>query len=115
MFKMLKQYEDLKWLKERFWYMDDIIRETPLYEWISEEIEAKSIAKGIAEGIAEGIAQTRQAVVDFVQEHFPTQSQLAEEVVATIDNQAQLLNLLVRLGGAQSEEQALKLLSELAQ
>jgi predicted transposase YdaD len=115
MFKMLKQYEDMKWLKERFWYMDDIIRESPLYQWISEEIEAKSIAKGIAKGIAEGVAQTRQAVVDFVQEHFPTQAQLAEEVVATIDNQAQLLNLLVRLGGAQNEEQALKILSELAQ
>ncbi len=87
--------------------MNDIIRESPFYQWILAEGEAKEKAKGIA--------QTRQAVVDFVQEHFPVLAQLAEEVVATIDTQAQLVRLTGKLGGAQSAEQARKILSEFAQ
>ncbi len=102
MFRMLKQFEDLEWLKRRFRHMNDIIRESPVYEWILRE--------GREEEKAQGLAQTRQAVVDFVQERFPTLAQLAEEVVATIDNPAQLVRLTGQLGGAQSAEQARQIL-----
>jgi hypothetical protein len=57
----------------------------------------------------------RQTIVDFVQECFPELVQLAEEVVATIDNLPQLGRLSIKLGGAQSAEQARKILLELAQ
>ena len=40
---------------------------------------------------------------------------LAEEVVATIDNPAQLVHLTAKLGGAQNAEQARKILSQLVQ
>ena len=104
--KMLKQYSDLQWLQERL-HMNDIIRESPFYQWALEEGETK--------GVAQGLAQMRQTVVDFVQEHFPELVQLAEEVMATIDNLPQLGRLSIQLGGAQSTEQAHKILSELAQ
>ncbi|HEY4035765.1 MAG TPA: hypothetical protein VGL94_17550 [Ktedonobacteraceae bacterium] len=110
-FQLLKQSDDLEWLKERFRHMDDILRESPLYEWILEEGEAK----GEAKGVAKGVAQMRQTIVDFVQECFPELVQLAEEVVATIDNLPQLGRLSIKLGGAQSAEQARKILLELAQ
>ena len=41
--------------------------------------------------------------------------QLAEEVVATIDNLPQLGRLTAKLGGAQDAEQACKILSQLVQ
>ena len=83
--------------------MHDILRESPAYQWILDE------------GKAHGLAQMRQAIVEFVQEHFPALAQLAEEVVATIDKPTQLVHLSIKLGGAQSAEQARQILLDLAQ
>ncbi len=66
-------------------------------------------------GIAKGIAQMRQTVVEIIQERFPALTQLAEEVVATIDDFAQLRHLAVKLSSAQSVEQAHKSLLDLVQ
>ncbi len=107
MFRTLKQSSDLEWLEMRFRHMHDIIRESPVYEWI--------LAEGREEEKAQVLAQARQAVKDFVQEHFPELAQLADEVVATVDNLPQLVRLSIKLGGAQSAEQARQILSELAQ
>jgi len=109
--QMLKRDSDLEWLQERFCYMNDIIRESPFYQWILEEGEAK----GVTQGVAQSVAQMRQTIVDFVRECFPELAQLAEEVVATMDNLPQLGRLSIKLGGAQSAEQARKILSEFAQ
>ena len=106
-FQTLKRDSDLEWLQERFCRMNDIIRESPFYQWILEEGEAKEKAKSIA--------QARQTVVEIIQERFPALAQLAEDVVATIDNLAQLVRLSAKLGGAHSAEQAHKILTELAQ
>ena len=57
----------------------------------------------------------RQTAVDVVKESFPELVQLAEEVVATIDNLPQLGRLSAKLGGAQDAEQARKVLSQLVQ
>ena len=57
----------------------------------------------------------RQTIVDFVRDDFPELVQLAEEVVATIDNLPQLGRLSIKLGGAQNAEQARKTLSQLVQ
>jgi len=102
-FKLLKQFDDLEWLERRFLHMQDFLKESPAYQWILEG------------GREEGLAQARQAVVDFVQKRFPELAQLAEEVVATIDSQAQLILLTGDLGGAHSAEEAHKILSELVQ
>src|SRR5437588_11711993 len=60
--QMLKHDSDLEWLQERFCYMNDIIRESPFYQWILEEGEAK--------GVTQGVTQMRQTIVDFVRECF---------------------------------------------
>ena len=95
--KVLEYWSDLEWLQERFCYMNDIIRESPFYQWILEEGEVKGVAQGIAQGVAQSVAQMRQAVVDFVRDDFPELVQLAEEVVATIDNPTQLVHLTAKL------------------
>jgi len=106
-FQLLNQYSDLAWLQERVRHMSDFLSESPAYQWI--------LTEGREEEKAKSIAQTRQAVVDFVQKRFPELAQLAAEVVATIDSPAQLVQLTGDLGGAQSVEQAHKILAELAQ
>jgi hypothetical protein len=53
----------------------------------------------------------RQTIVDFVRDDFPELVQLAEEVVATIDNPAQVVRLTAKLSRAQDAEQARKILS----
>ncbi len=73
--KVLEYWSDLEWLQERFCYMNDIIRESPFYQWILEEGEVK----GIAQGIAQSVAQMRQAVVDFVRNNFQKLVPLAEK------------------------------------
>lgn len=110
-FQLLKQDSDLQWLKERFRHMDDILRESPVYEWILEE----GREEGREEEKTQGLVQMRQTIVDFVHECFPEHVQLAEEVVATMDNLSQLGRLSIKLGGARSAEQARRILSELAQ
>lgn len=102
-FELLKQEKNLTWLEERGRHMDDFLRESPAYQWILEK------------GREQDLAQMRQTIVDFVQECFPELVQLAEEVVATIDNLPQLGRLSIKLGGAQNAEQAQKILSVLAQ
>ena len=103
---MLKRESDLVWLQERL-HMNDIIRQSPFYQWALEEGEAKEKAQGLA--------QMRQTVVEIVQERFPALAQLAEDVVATMDDLAQLRRLAVKLSGAHSTEEARKILLELAQ
>jgi hypothetical protein len=110
-FQLFKQFSDLEWLQERFHHMHDFLRESPAYEWILTE----GREEGREEEKAQGLAQMRQTVVEFVQERFPALAQLAEEIVATIDNLAQLGRLSIKLGGAQSAEQARQILIELAQ
>ncbi len=110
-FELLKQESNLAWLEERGRHMDDFLSESPAYQWILEKGEAQ----GIAQGVTQSVAQMRQAIVDVMQEDFPELVQLAKEVVATIDNPAQLVRLTAKLGGAQDAEQAHKILSQLVQ
>jgi hypothetical protein len=123
LFKQAKvAHSPLRWLlpgeppglkKERlsFCHMHDILRESPVYQWILTE----GREEGEAKGLAKGVAQARQAVVEFVQEQFPTLAQPAEEVVVTIDNLAQLVRLTGNLGSAQSTEQARQILLDARQ
>jgi len=110
-FQLGNQDTDLEWLKERFRHMHDFLRESPAYQWILDE----GREEGREEQKAQGLAQMRQTVVEIVQERFPALAQLAEEVVATMDDLAQLRRLAVKLSSAQSAEQAHKSLLDLAQ
>jgi predicted transposase YdaD len=107
MFRQLKRDKDLEWLERNFRHIYDIIRESPIYEWI--------LAEGREEQKAQGLAQMRQTVVEIVQERFPALAQLAEEVVATMDDLAQLRRLAVKLSSVQNTEQAHKSIVDLVQ
>jgi hypothetical protein len=76
--------------------MDDFLCESPAYQWILEKGEAQ----GVTQGVTQSVAQMRQTIVDFVRDDFPELVQLAEEVVATIDDLPPLGRLSAKLGGA---------------
>ena len=109
-FKKLKRDDDLKWLERKFQNMNDILRESPLYQQILAEGEAKGEArgeaKGEAKGIAQGVAAMRQAILEIVQQRFASLTDLTAALVTTINDLTQLQRLLTKLILAQDVEQA---------
>jgi predicted transposase YdaD len=63
--------DDLKWLKRRFAMLEDILRDTPVYQ----EVLAEGMEKGLEQGIERGKLETqRQTLLDIVQERFPVEN-----------------------------------------
>jgi predicted transposase YdaD len=110
-FQKLKREDDLKWLEKRFQNMNDILRESPLYQQILAEGEAK----GEAKGIAQGVAAMRQVILEIVQQRFASLTDLTATLVTTINDLAQLQRLLTKLILAQNAEQARQDLLDFAQ
>jgi hypothetical protein len=82
---------------------------------LSEKLRGELSAEFLQQGQAQGLAQMRQTIVNIVQEHFPALARLATEIVATINDPAQLVRLSVMLGGARSAEEVHQLLLQWAQ
>jgi predicted transposase YdaD len=110
-FQRLKRDDDLEWLGRKFRNMNDILRESPLYQQILAEGEAR----GEAKGEAKGIAAMRQAILEIVQQRFASLTDLAETLVAAINDLTQLQDLLRKLIQAQDVEQARQDLLDFAQ
>ncbi len=82
--------------------MNDILRESPLYQQILAEGEAK----GEARGIAQGVAAMRQAILEIVYQRFASLTDLTATLVPTINDLTQLQRLLTKLILVQDVEQA---------
>ena len=91
--------------------MNDILRESSLYQQILAEGEAK----GEAKGIAQGVAALRQAILEIVQQRFVSLTGLAETLVPTLNDLTQLQSLLTKLILAQDVKQARQDLLDCAQ
>jgi len=91
--------------------MNDILRESPFYQQILAEGEAK----GEAKGIAQGVAAMRQAILEIVQQRFASLTDLTATLVTTINDLTRLQCLLTKLILAQSIEQAHQDLLDFAQ
>ncbi|HJT55233.1 MAG TPA: hypothetical protein VJ761_01965 [Ktedonobacteraceae bacterium] len=93
--------------------MDDVLRETPVYQqmtrWALEEGLEKGLEKGREEGRYEGL---QQALLAIVTERFPKLVRLTNKVVALIDKPEVLQLLIVKMSIAQSVEEARQYLLE---
>ncbi len=78
--------------------MNDILRESPFYQQI--------LAEGEAKGKAKGVAAMRQAILELVQQRFASLTDLTATLVPTINDLTQLQRLLTKLILAQDVEQA---------
>jgi predicted transposase YdaD len=90
--KVLK--DDLKWLRRRFAMLEDILRDTPVYQEVLAEGEEKGLEKGIKEG---ELRAQRQTLLDIVQERFPAIARLAKQQADAIEDPAVLRRLTVKI------------------
>src|ERR1700720_404744 len=103
------------WLLRRVSDMDDVLRETPVYQemtrWAREEGLREGILEGIREGRREGRQEGRQeglqqALLVILTERFPKLIRLAKKQMAVIEEPEILQLLIVKMSVAQSPEEA---------
>jgi predicted transposase YdaD len=95
--KVLK--DDLNWLRRRFAVLEDILRDTPVYQ----EVLAEGLEKGIKEGKLEA---QRQTLLDVVQERFPGIADLAKQQADAIADSEVLRHLIVKMSIVQTSKEA---------
>ena len=102
--------------------MDDVLRETPVYQemtrWAREEGLREGILEGIREGRREGRQEGRQeglqqALLVILTERFPKLIRLAKKQMAVIEEPEILQLLIVKMSVAQSPEEAKQYLLEI--
>ncbi|MBE3560009.1 MAG: hypothetical protein IMW89_12395 [Ktedonobacteraceae bacterium] len=91
--------------------MQDIIRETPVYEWILqeglEEGRKEGLEKGLREGRKEGsLKALRETLVEIVKVRFPALQELAQVHVAALEQPDALQKLTVQVSVARDEAEA---------
>jgi predicted transposase YdaD len=87
--------DDLKWLKRRFAMLDDILRDTPVYQ----EVLAEGEEKGKLEA-------QHEVLLDIVQERFPAIARLAKQQTDTIEDPEMLRRLIVKLSIVKTSKEA---------
>jgi len=95
--KVLK--DDLKWLKRRFAMLDDILRDTPVYQEVLAEGEEKGLEKGKLEA-------QHEVLLDIVQERFPEIASLAKRQADTIEDPEMLRRLIVKISIVKTSKEA---------
>ncbi len=91
--------DDLKWLKRRFAMLEDILRDTPVYQ----EVLAEGEEKGREEGKLEA---QRQTLLDVVQERFPAIVRLAKQQADAIQDPEVLRRLTVKISVVKTSSEA---------
>ncbi|HEX9135180.1 MAG TPA: hypothetical protein VF844_23070 [Ktedonobacteraceae bacterium] len=103
--KVLK--DDLKWLKRRFAMLEDILRDTPVYQEVLAEGVEKGLEQGLEQGIKEGkLEAQRQTLLDIVQERFPAIARLAKQQADAIENPEVLRRLTVKISIVKTSKEA---------
>jgi predicted transposase YdaD len=105
------------WLLGRVSDMDDVLRETPVYQemtrWAREEGLREGLREGLQEGRQEGRQEgLRQALLAILTERFPKLLRLAKKQMAVIEEPEILQLLIVKMSIAQSAEEAKQYLLE---
>ena len=106
------------WFRRRFNMLQDILKES----WVYQETIEQGIEQGIERGIAQGIEQGRQqerreelfkqreVLVDVIRQRFPKLVRLIKREAESIDDPAILLSLIVSISTAQTSEEVVQLL-----
>jgi predicted transposase/invertase (TIGR01784 family) len=117
-----KNVLDQEWLIGRFHKMHDIIREAPIYQEILREGFQEGVMKGIKEGMKEGMKEgvkegmkeaqqealqtLRHGFISLVNTRFPLLATLAYDEAERIEDQKTLVDLMVEVAAAQTQEDA---------
>src|SRR5712692_4026411 len=94
--KVLK--DDLKWLKRRFAMLEDILRDTPVYQEV--------LAEGMEKGLEKGLETQRQTLLDIVQERFPAIARLAKQQADALEDPEMLRHMTVKISIVKTSKEA---------
>jgi len=97
------------WLLRRVSDMDDVLRDTPVYQEMTRWAREEGLQEGRQEGLQEGL---RQALLAILTERFPKLLRLAKKQMAVIEEPEILQLLIVKMSIAQSAEEAKQYLLE---
>lgn len=105
------------WLLRRVSDMDDVLRDTPVYQEMTRWAREEGLREGLQEGLQEGRQAGRQeglqqALLAILTERFPKLLRLAKKQMAVIEEPEILQLLIVKMSVAQSVEEAKQYLLE---
>ncbi len=86
--------------------MHDFLRESPIYQEILQEGREEGFEKGREEEVQKRLASLRRMLVTFAQAKSPQLKRLAQEQGALITNPRVLEELTMKVGLAQTSEEA---------
>jgi len=90
---------NLEWLKKEYRKMLDIFKDSPAYEWMTEDAREEGLAQGLAQGREEGL---HWAILSMIASRFPTVKRLAQNQLASVKYVAPLEKLVVNVSTAQT-------------
>ena len=94
--------------------LEDILRDTPVYQEVLAEGEEKGLEKGLKKGMEEGLEKgleqgletQRQTLLDIVQERFPAIARLAKQQADAIEDPEMLRRLTVKISIVKTPKEA---------
>jgi len=102
----LENAAEQNWLTRKVSEMYDILRETPVYQFMTKEAREEGLQEGLEKGLEKGRQEEREAlrqmIVNIVRKRFPKTVRLAKKQVAVVDDPAQLRQLVVDISTAQT-------------
>jgi len=90
--------DDLDWLKRRFAMLEDILRDTPVYQEV--------LAIGEEKGLEKGLEAQRQTLLDIVEERFPAIAHVARRQIVAIKDPDVLRHLTVKISVVKTSQEA---------
>jgi predicted transposase YdaD len=99
--------DDLNWLRRRFAMLEDILRDTPVYQ----EVLAKGVEEGLEKGVEKGreegkLEAQRQTLLDIVEERFPAITHVARRQAEAIKDPDVLRRLTVKISVVKTSQEA---------
>ncbi len=98
--------EDLQWLKGRFESLHDFLWESPVYREIITEAESRGIETGKMQALSQARLELNQSFLKLVSENFPELAAMARQCTDKIQDNSALLDLMVKIGTAHTQQDA---------
>ena len=91
---------DLEWLRKEYYKMFDLFKDSPVYEWMTEDIRAEA-REEMRKQMQQNLDGTRQIIITLVSKRFPKLELLAKKQVLATDDLKRLQQLILNCGLAQ--------------
>jgi predicted transposase YdaD len=95
---------DLEWLQRRFQQMNDILKQSPAYRWMTDDAREEGLKEGLEQGREQASEQFRAAIIEIVAGRFPHILSLAQQAVRHVTSVERLQHTVVKLSLAHDED-----------